>query len=290
MTGWRAHLLGGRMWPLLSAALLAVAVVTAGGVAIGLRDGQDTPPWRGTSAACRQDPMAHVHHPTRLHLLARCATVAGTVRHVALDTSYSDLKIVVVPDADYRRYLRPENDGAFVADVIATDLVRVPAPEVGSRVVASGAWVLDRASDKVALHPTYRIRITSGHVRSRGIPGRTELLPKLGELDLTMRVPDTVAIGEPMHVPIRARWVKEGRRSPAAKVHLFVELTDADGTGVWWGSSRTNALGATTVHMLALQVPGRYTFTVYATPSGRVTTAAVQLRVTGAGHPKGTEG
>lgn len=289
MTGRRAPRLSGRSRAVLAVAILAFAGLTAGGVGVGLRGGQDTPPWRGDPGACRPDPMAHVHHPTRLDLLARCATIAGTVRHVALDTSYDDLKIVIVPDPDYRRYLRPDNRGAVIADVIATDLLRVSVPEAGSHITASGAWVLDRAKDTVALHPTYRIHTTDGQPRSRGIPGRSEPRTGQGELALNVQAPDTIAVGESIDVAIRARWVGDGRRSPASKVHLFAELTDADGTGVWWTATRTNALGATTAHMLALQVPGRYTLTVYATPSGRDATAATELRVTRERHTKRTE-
>lgn len=257
-------------------ALAAVVGVTA--AVLGFRSRAEVaPPWRGDLTGCRQDPMAHVHHPSRLALLGRCATVTGTVRGIRLETAYDDLKIVIAPDPAYRGYLRPGNRDTLVADVIATDLPRVPKPAPGTHVTVSGAWVLNRAKDTVELHPAYRI-VAPGE---RSTPfGETAAKHGRAVLELAVDAPAKVPVGRRMDAFVHARWVRGDERRPASQVRLFAELTTVDGTGVRWRSLRTDTRGAAVMHLLAVTVPGPYRLTVYATPAGRDTTAAAHLTVT----------
>src|SRR5215218_7443461 len=77
---------------LMAATLLVVGSLAAIAVAGHLRGGRggtpasapaaSAPPWRAGVAPCRRNPMAHVHDPSRLVVLANCSTVSGTVKRV----------------------------------------------------------------------------------------------------------------------------------------------------------------------------------------------------------------
>jgi hypothetical protein len=203
--------------------------------------------------------------------------VSGTVRSVDLVRAYNDLKIVITPDHEYREFLRDGNDGVLTVDVIATDLLRVPVPKPGAHITAVGAWVHHRANDAVALHPAYRIDVAADQ---RDTSATWATAQRQGaELSVTAQAPKGTSIGEPVIVSVRAEWQGAGQRRPASQIHLFAELTTADGTGVRWQATRTNTLGTATVDILALEIPGQYTLTVYATPSGSDATATTDIRI-----------
>jgi hypothetical protein len=215
-----------------------------------------------------------------LALISNCSTVTGTVRSVRFVPAFDDLKITMVPDRSIRSYLRPDNHGVVVADVIATDQARLQAPAVGSRISVSGAWVLDKATKAAMLLPAYRITVL--HADETVIRGQSQELhgpaiPK--RLRLQAAAPRRVPVGGWIDVTVRARWLYLGALSPASQVRLFAEMTEPDGTGVRWKATMTNTLGVATLHLVAIQVPGRYVLTVYSAPSHQSVTARVQIDV-----------
>lgn len=268
--------LGRWSWRTIAVIVLAAAVTTVTGFCLSA---EEAPPWHGDPAGCRQDPMAHVHHPARLKVLAECMAVSGTVRSVDLVRAYNDLKIVITPDGEYREFLRDGNDGVLTVDVIATDLLRVPVPEPGAHITAVGAWVHNRATDAVELHPAYRIDVAADQRDTSATWAPPAAQRQGAELSVTAQAPKGVSIGEPVIVSVRAEWREAGRRRPASQIHLFAELTTADGAGVRWQATRTNTLGTAIVDILALATPGQYTLTVYATPSGSDATATTDIRI-----------
>jgi hypothetical protein len=273
-TSWLG--LGRWSWRTVAVIVLAAAVTTVTGFWLSA---EEAPPWHGDPAECRRDPMAHVHHPARLKVLAECMAVSGTVRGVHLVRAYNDLKIVITPDPEYREFLRDGNDGVLTVDVIATDLLRVPVPKPGAHITAAGAWVHNWADDAVELHPAYRIDVAADQRDTSPAWATPAARHQGAELSLTAHAPKGTSIGEPVIVSIQAEWRRAGQRRPASQIHLFAELTMADGSGVRWQATRTNTLGTATVDILALEIPGQYTLTVYATPSGSDATATTDIRI-----------
>jgi hypothetical protein len=90
--------------------------------------------------------------------------------------------------------------------------------------------------------------------------------------------PDMVRVGGGMNVVVRVNEAG-GRRRPLSEVHLFFEVTSAEGIGVRWAAASTNSLGVAKVYLLALDVPGIFTLSVYAYKDGQGETAKVPFRV-----------
>ncbi|HEX8860226.1 MAG TPA: hypothetical protein VGC06_14265 [Actinomycetes bacterium] len=202
--------------------------------------------------------MAHVHDPTRFVLVARCSTVSGTVRHVHYEPRYGNRQLLVTVDPSYRRFLLPENHGLLTVEVIPTDEISVRIPRVGQHASFHGAFVFNKNQRAIELHPAWRIDVaapdTSGMPRSG--PGPT--------FSVRAHVPPTVAVGELVTVAVRTELVWQGRRRAAPEAHLFVELSSPSGKGLQWAAAATNSLGEATIHLVALQAPGRLTLTLYA--------------------------
>lgn len=119
-------------------------------------------PWAAAIAptACRNQPLAGVYHPARLHVISPCVTVSGTVmavRHEA-DTDYH---INVQLDRQYAGLINQKNvvqeHGDLVVEIIPMDESRVPAPRVGEHVTMTGAYVLDSAHGWMEVHPAWII-------------------------------------------------------------------------------------------------------------------------------------
>lgn len=225
--------------------------------------------------------MQHVHHPSRLTMLAPCVIVTGTIRSASLVAAYNDMKAQVDVDAEYARFLPAANHGRLVVDVIATDVAAVSLPEPGQRATFLGSWVLDRATKTVQLHPAWRVQLVSG--QSVETTGRSRPVRDPHEddiLELSVRAGSQVPIGGRLVVEASASWRAHGSSEPASQVPLFVEMTDAVGTGVRWKAALTDTLGKASVQLVALQVPGRYTVTVYAVTVDGVPPALAHLVVT----------
>jgi hypothetical protein len=74
----------------LQAALTVAVLIVAGGAVLYalfgsggvLRSSPSAPGWRPGAAPCRANPLAHVHDPGRLTVVAKCATTSGIVQQV----------------------------------------------------------------------------------------------------------------------------------------------------------------------------------------------------------------
>ena len=275
------RLVTGRWTAVDSAVLAALVLVTVAFVVV--RQSQPpTPSWLGDLGGCRTTPLAHVHDPQRLELLATCSTVTGTVTGVDYVAAYDDLKITIRPDAEPASFLDEANQGLLVADVIATDQMAVAAPPVGSQVTVWGSWVRDKATRTTMVLPAYRIEVNQRPSDTSVITG--ESVEKHGpaprrELRLSARADPKVVVGGRIDVILEARWLQGRRHRPASQIRLFTEMTTAEGLGVRWKATMTDTRGIAVLHLVAIQAPGPYTLTVYATPSGQPVTATVSLDV-----------
>jgi hypothetical protein len=204
---------------------------------------------------CHEDPMAHVHDPSRFDVVNACETISGTVTRLDFVQAYGDHVIWVQPDRDQRELLTSANQGLFVADVIPTDRASIDLPQVGQHASLSGAWVQDVVSGAMQMHPTWAI--TTNKTKTPPEP--------TSHLAVTTNLPSSVPVGERIdpvvHVLSPSR---KGGRKPGAQVHLFVELDTLNGRGVAWWAAQTNTLGFTEIDAVALQVPGEYVLSVFA--------------------------
>jgi hypothetical protein len=247
---------------ILVAAGLLIATVAA---AAFVRAQQTTRPHAALAApalqagavTCRQDPMAHVHDPTSLVVVARCSTVSGTVRHVHYEPRYGNQHLLVAPDPAYQRFLLPENHGLITVEVIPTDETTVRIPRAGQHASFHGAFVFNKNQQAVELHPTWRIDVPGA-----GSPGAPRTGPS-PTFTVTAHAPQAVVMGGQVAVSVRTERVWQGRRRPAAGAHVFLELVAPSGKGVQWAAASTNPLGDATIHLVALRAPARFTLTLY---------------------------
>jgi hypothetical protein len=238
------------------------------------------PPWYAGEIPCREDPMAHVHDASRFIVVARCATVSGTVKSAHLDPADGTLKVQVNPDSAYRHYLTAANRGLLTAGVIPPDLPSVAAPASGQHLTLYGAWVEERVVNgvgRVRLQPTWGIQVsdagqpvaTSTASQSRlqqpaSTPSGTPHIDLSESLSLTITVAPSVAVGSPMSVSITVKSLLEGQPKPAPAAALYCEVVGDRGRQVQWKAASANANGVARVDLLASGPPGEYTLWVYA--------------------------
>lgn len=206
---------------------------------------------------CRQDPMAHVHDPTSLVVVARCSTVTGTVRHIRYEPRYGSQHLLVAVDPAYQRFLLPENHGLITVEVIPTDETTVHMPRVGQHASFHGAFVFNKNQQAVELHPTWRIDVSGAGSAEAPRPGPSPTFT------VTAHAPRVVVMGGQVAVSVRTERVWQGRRQPAAGAHVFLELVAPSGKGVQWAAASTNPLGDATIHLVALRAPAQFTLTLY---------------------------
>jgi hypothetical protein len=215
------------------------------------------PALQAGTVPCRQEPMAHVHDPTSLVVVARCSTVTGTVRHIRYEPRYGSQNLLVAVDPAYQRFLLPENHGLITVVVIPTDETTVRIPRVGQQASFHGAFVFNKNQRAVELHPTWRIDVSGAG--SPEVP-RTGPSPTF---TVTAHAPQMVVMGGQVAVSVRTERVWQGRRQPAGGAHVFLELVAPSGKGVQWAAASTNPLGDATIHLVALRAPGRFTLMLY---------------------------
>ena len=237
---------------------LAVAWLVARRPADHPASGLAAPPLQAGGIPCRRDTLAHVHDPTRLVVVGRCSTVSGIVRHAHYEPRYGNRQLLVAVDSSYRRFLLPENHGLLTVEVIPTDEITVRIPRAGQHASFHGAFVFNKNQRAVELHPVWRIDIAGEETSSAPARGAGPTF--------AMRVdaPPTVTVGELVAVAVRTELVSQGQRRPAPEAHVFLELSSPSGKGLQWAAAATNSLGEATIHLVALQAPGRLTLTLYA--------------------------
>jgi hypothetical protein len=249
----------------LSAMVVAVLVAV---VSLRMWEGppESTVPPVPAAGDCRDAPMTHVHDPGRFTVLANCVVISGTLTASRLESAFLDQKAAVTVDREYQKFLPPQNSGRLIVDVIPTDIPTVELPARGTHADFYGAWVLNRATKAVELHPTWKVVLSRADKQLiRGSSERDPADLHVGQtLKLDLRLPESVTVGAPISVDVDARWqTKQGTSQPASQARMFLEMTDADGTGVRWKALRTNTLGRASADLLTLQVPGTYQATLY---------------------------
>ncbi|HEX9358423.1 MAG TPA: hypothetical protein VF933_31995 [Streptosporangiaceae bacterium] len=277
-----AHRLN-RLQAALTVAVLVVAVGAvlyalfgSGGV---LRSSPSAPGWRPGAAPCPASPLAHVHDPGRLEVVAKCATASGIVQQVEYKPGDGDWQVLVAVDPPYRRFLTPADHGLLPARVIPADLPDVALPALGQRATFYGTWVINKnLHGRAELHPVWRIVVPNAAPGSApGGPAGSHAGP--GRLVLTVAAPASVAVGAPFTLQVRCRLIMPGKTIHASQVHLFMEIINSRGLGVRWKAGSTNSLGRADLRLVALDAPGSFTVHIYASKSGRFRNAEQNLMV-----------
>jgi hypothetical protein len=266
----------------LTIALGTGLALRAAGVTIGRGDDANprltAPPWQEGAAQCRPNPMAHVHDPTRLIVVAKCSTVSGTVQSVHLNPDDGTLNVLVTLDPLYQRFLTAANQGVMTVGVIPTDQPAVQPPKPGQHATFYGAWVVQRVGHGVgaaALHPCWQIDVsgsaaatTSGSDTQKVGPSPSPRpLPYVDpNQSLTVKVvaPESVRLGSLMAVSISVASVLDGPPKPAQSVALYIEVVADQGRLVQWKAATTNSLGVANFKLIAAGPPDSYALWVYA--------------------------
>jgi hypothetical protein len=238
----------------------------------------DAPGWAGGAVPCRQDPMVHVPHPTRFVVLARCATVSGTVRHVARDPADGELNMLVKVDQPYARFLHPDNHGLLRTTAVPFDVPSLQVPKAGQHATFHGAWVLDRNQHNLpAMHPVWTVQLAPGGaaVAPQAGAGRADG----GRLVARLRAPRSVPVGGAMNVSVQVESVDRTGGHPLPEANLFFEVSTEQGRGVQWKAASTNSLGLARVTLVALEHPGPFTLRLYVDRLGRSTVVSVPFQV-----------
>jgi hypothetical protein len=103
----------------------------------------------------RGDVLAGVYHPYRLHVLASCRSVSGTVKEVRHEED-GDLHIYLDTGGALTNSVNGSaQSGSLVVEFMARDGGHLPAPNVGDHISLTGAWVLDTDHGWNELHPVW---------------------------------------------------------------------------------------------------------------------------------------
>jgi hypothetical protein len=243
------------------------------------------PAWETGAAACRDDPMVGVPHPTRFVVMASCSTVSGTVKQVRRDPADGELNLLITVDEGYARFLSSSDDGVLRAAVVPRDLPKVTVPKVGQHAALYGAWVRDRNQHhQVALHPVWGVEVTAseGNVELGSLP-----MPDAGSntavnkrLKVRMKAPRSVPVGGAINLVVRVQSSAKGDLRPEPEANLFFEVRAKGDRGVQWKAATTNALGRARVSLVALEHPESFRIWLYVDKPGRsaVVSAPVTVR------------
>lgn len=215
----------------------------------------DVPPWLPNAVDCKDDPLAHVHNPTRFELLSGCSTVSGTVEgETELVKAFGDYKITVRLDSGQERFLPEANGGTLTVAVIPTDRPWIDIPSIGEHATFYGAWVQHLDGEAVEMHPAWAIQTDGGDVRAAA----------RHDIRVSIEAPTSVVVGGRIDPFIRIRPAADRSRSLHRPVHLFLELVTDSGDGVAWKGAETNTLRFAAIDLIALEIPGEYELVVHA--------------------------
>ena len=228
----------------LAMTLLVLAAISCSSGETTLREAQSAHPADEESfPPCREDPMAHVHHPKRLEVIENCVSASGTVKDVRFRQHDGDHWVLVDPDPEYADLLAPSNEGVLIVEVIPTDRPSVFIPEVGQHATFHGTLVTDRGKDNwVEIHPTWLITT----------------------LDVDIDVPSSVPVGDELGVSVTVHSTLQRTSSPVSQASLFLEMVSEEGETVRWEAIQTNTEGVASLSISALESPGDYVLWVYA--------------------------
>jgi hypothetical protein len=129
--------------------LAAIACAGCGG-------GATTSQQRSASTcAAPANVLSGVYHPNRLHVLAACRSVSGTVKGISHEVD-GDLHIGLdTGGALTNAANRSKERGELVVEFMPRDGGHLAAPTVGEHISLTGAWVLDTNHGWHELHPVW---------------------------------------------------------------------------------------------------------------------------------------
>ena len=111
-------------------------------------------------SGCRSKPLAGVYDPWRLHVIAPCLTVSGTVTYVKVEPDH-DWHVNLKLDPGEPRLTnwanRLKKGGDLVLEVIPMDQPRIGTPKLGEHITVTGAYVLDMIHGWREIHPVWRL-------------------------------------------------------------------------------------------------------------------------------------
>ena len=177
-----------RRWlaPLPLLAVLALAAFTLGGLSAGTTAASDP--------ACRADPSAGVHDPSRLTIKSSCAVVTGTI--VSRNSSRSQ-----ETDGDWSFDIQVDSSlqGTFPATMHAeiVPLDSLTPPALGTHVRLVGPWVIDTQafnSSPDEIHPVWSVAAVCTTCPAAGppaAPGAPNVTPRNGGVNLSWAAPSS---------------------------------------------------------------------------------------------------
>jgi hypothetical protein len=135
--------------------------------------------------------LAGVYHPSRLHVLAACRTVSGTVTAISHEAD-GDLHIGLDTGGALTNAVnRSKLGGDLLVEFMPRDGGHLPAPSVGDRVRLTGAWVLDANHGWRELHPVWTETLAGVTYRSGPQYGGSP--PGVGSSEASARCTDNGA-------------------------------------------------------------------------------------------------
>ena len=175
------------MRPLVAvAASLALLAAACGGSGSSPTPPPNIPLPRKAECRGHDHPLAGVHHPDRLKVIATCRVIVGTVKEPEISKDDGDAVFDLAPDPAYKALLNDENvkRGGLHIEIVPADqpgchkgelLVNpnvpglgrcsgrfIPLPRTGQHVHAVGAYVLDTNHDWREIHPAWKVTVVSG--------------------------------------------------------------------------------------------------------------------------------
>ncbi len=133
-------------------------------------------------------------------------------------------------------------------------------------------------ASSVGLEPTLRNRRARRRIARRLGDAATRPVARRapkgrGPLDVSLDMPKDAPVGA--ELPVRVRVKVKSSGAAAAQSHLFFQIFSRDGkTPVRWRERVTNTLGTAYLHIAAIELPGYYKLSVYASKGrhrGKVT-------------------
>ncbi len=97
--------------------------------------------------------LKYVYHPSRLRVLKKCVTAAGTIVKIRKEWD-GDYHVLLAPDVQYVKLLKA-GQTLLVCEVIPHDQPRVHVKRVGTHVTVTGAHVYDTIHKWQEIHPCW---------------------------------------------------------------------------------------------------------------------------------------
>jgi hypothetical protein len=238
------------------------------------------------------DPHAHVYNPGRLHLLAACVTVNGTVDIIRAEKD-GDVHILLRLDAGQDKYINAKNvsteNGDLVLEPVCVRAVTqldavsacagyvnpLPIPAVGSHVAVTGAWVLDVDHGWMEIHPVASFNAVGAAPPAStptptAAPTAAPPPPPPAVVTVTfLNAPITVPHGQTAHLQVKTTGntscsiVVTYKSGPSTAAGLSPMTSDGTGNVGWsWIVGARTTLGSWPITVTCAGVSAQTTITV----------------------------